>query len=215
MCLFPEENQQPVLGWSPFFRREVTIFTRRETKTHILPTKINENIAEVSTSNNNYSFRIINHSTTTGRRLTQACPLFFVRHLCCKMDPSGQPLRSAAMLRHERMTVATALAEMTHHSAPRRPTVARARGEESELNNATSQKTPHPGRQAQCTSVWTTMGTCLPPGRHLSLRCGHSGGYSGTPRSTSSTWCPWSRSSMRLCRRWRTCWWNSRRGLTR
>ena len=25
------------------------------------------------------------------------------------------------------------------------------------------------------------MGTCLPPGRHLSSRCGHSRGYSGTP----------------------------------
>ena len=30
--------------------------------------------------------------------------------------------RLRSMLRHERMTVAMALAEMTHHSAPRRPT---------------------------------------------------------------------------------------------
>ena len=29
-------------GWSPFFRRKVTIFIGRETKTHISPTKINE-----------------------------------------------------------------------------------------------------------------------------------------------------------------------------
>ena len=46
-------------GRSAFFRREVTIFIGRETKTHILHTKINEKIAEVSRSNNNYPFRII------------------------------------------------------------------------------------------------------------------------------------------------------------
>ena len=42
MCLFPEENQQPVLGGHRFFRRKVTMFIGRETKTHILPTKIDE-----------------------------------------------------------------------------------------------------------------------------------------------------------------------------
>ena len=52
--------------------------------------------------------------------------------------------RLRSMLRHERMTVAMALAEVTHHSAPRRPTMARARGEESEMNNAFGQKTPPP-----------------------------------------------------------------------
>ena len=41
-CLFPEENQQPVLWGSAFFRRKVAIFIGRETKTHIKPTKINE-----------------------------------------------------------------------------------------------------------------------------------------------------------------------------
>ena len=47
-------------GWSSFFRRKVTIFIGRETKTHILPTKMNEKkIAKVSPSNNNYSFRIL------------------------------------------------------------------------------------------------------------------------------------------------------------
>ena len=56
MCLFPEENQQPVLGGNRFFRRKVANFIGRETKTHILPTKMNENIANVSPSNNNYSF---------------------------------------------------------------------------------------------------------------------------------------------------------------
>ena len=35
-----------------------------------------------------------------------------------------------------------ALAEYNHHSAPRRPTMARAREEESEMNNAMGQTTP-------------------------------------------------------------------------
>ena len=41
MCLFPEENQQPVLGGHRFLRK-VGILIGRETKTHILPTKLNE-----------------------------------------------------------------------------------------------------------------------------------------------------------------------------
>ena len=45
-------------------------------------------------------------------------------------------------LRHERLSVAMALAEYNHHSALRRPTMARARGEESELYNGTGQTTP-------------------------------------------------------------------------
>ena len=52
--------------------------------------------------------------------------------------------RHRQFLRHERLGVAMALAEYNHHSAPRRPTMARARGEESEMNNATGQKTPPP-----------------------------------------------------------------------
>ena len=71
---------------------------------------------------------------------------------------SMQPSRSAAqrrrerrlrsMLRHERMSVAMALAEKLHHSAPRRPAMARARerGERDELYDATGQKTLPPGR---------------------------------------------------------------------
>ena len=47
-------------------------------------------------------------------------------------------------LRHERLSVAMALAEYNHHSALRRPTMARARGEEIELYNVTGQTTPLP-----------------------------------------------------------------------
>ena len=56
---FPRKINNPFWGGNRFFRRKVTIFIGHETKTHILPTKINEKIAKVSPSNNNYSFRII------------------------------------------------------------------------------------------------------------------------------------------------------------
>ena len=40
----PRKINNPCFCVSPFFRRKVAIFIRRETKTHILPTKINEHI---------------------------------------------------------------------------------------------------------------------------------------------------------------------------
>ena len=52
--------------------------------------------------------------------------------------------RLRAYLRYARMSVAMALAENNHHSAPRRPTMARARGEESEMNYAMGLTTPPP-----------------------------------------------------------------------
>ena len=54
----------------------------------------------------------------------------------------GRRLRAA--LRHERQSIAMALAEMSHHTAPRGLRMARAGGEESEMNTATGQKTPLP-----------------------------------------------------------------------
>ena len=55
-----EKNENVArFGRSAFFRRKVAIFIGRETKTHILPTKMNGKNAKVSPSNNNYSFRII------------------------------------------------------------------------------------------------------------------------------------------------------------
>ena len=50
--------------------------------------------------------------------------------------------RLRQLLRHERLSVAMALAEFTHHTALRRPTVARAK--ESEMHYATGQMTPPP-----------------------------------------------------------------------
>ena len=74
-------------GVSPFFRGKVTIFIGRETKIHILPTKINEKIAEVSPSNNNYSFRIIlpfnnNNNTRLMQVAHDLCWRFFVVPSC-------------------------------------------------------------------------------------------------------------------------------------
>ena len=66
----------------------------------------------------------------------------------CDANASGaarrRQRRVGQWLRHERLSVAMALAENNHHSAPRRPTMARARGEESEMHNAMDQMTPLP-----------------------------------------------------------------------
>ena len=84
----------------------------------------------------------------------------------CKMDPSGQPSRSAAqrlrerrlrsMLRHERMSVAMALAEKLQHSS-RGQRMARAG--EGDLRDALHGHIPDasssPRRQAPCTFQWT------------------------------------------------------------
>ena len=68
------------------------------------------------------------------------------------MDPSEQPVSGAAqrrrqrlrsMLRHERMTVATALAEKLHHSS-RGQRMARAGEEESEMKYTAKFRTTHP-----------------------------------------------------------------------
>ena len=61
---FPAENQQPILGGSPFFQRRLTIFIGRETKnTHFTDENQRKTFAKVSSSNKNYSFTIINNNT--------------------------------------------------------------------------------------------------------------------------------------------------------
>ena len=81
MCLFPEENKQPIFGRSPFFRSKLTILIGRETKTHNLQTKVNEKkIAKVSPFINNYSFRIIypfnnNNNNNNGVSLARSVEL--------------------------------------------------------------------------------------------------------------------------------------------
>ena len=146
-------------------------------------------------------------TTTTGVYPKRA--LFFCV-TCCGMDLSEQPSSGAAqrrrqrrlrsMLRHERMSVAMALAEMLHHSSQGQR-MARAGEEESELNyTAAVRRRLLPSRcSSACTKKSPAGG-----GPRLSLSLGRKCGSSGTPWSTSLTWCvslPWCRFSMLLCRR--------------
>ena len=52
--------------------------------------------------------------------------------------------RLRAHWRHEQLKLQMLLATYEHHAAPRGQSKARSREEESELNNATGQKTPPP-----------------------------------------------------------------------
>ena len=125
--------------------------------------------------------------------------------LTAQEPPDGGESDVRAHLRYARMSVAMALAEATYRSAPRGRRTARARGvERDEFNFATGLTTPPPRRQARCTSGWTTTWTCLPPGRHLSRRCGRRWGMSGTVAAASSFF------SMSQCRQRVENWWRCR-----
>ena len=68
--------------------------------------------------------------------------------------------RLRSWYRHEQQTVRMALATYTHHSAQRQKK-AMAREEDGELDNALGRRLLPAGRQARCTSVWTTTGVCF------------------------------------------------------
>ena len=162
MCLFPEEIQQPVLGGNRFFEIKVTIFIGRETETHIVPTKINETkFAKVSSSYNKYSFRIIIHSTTTTQGTARQIVAFslvlydILRLWLLWLTPwlvlitpreplGGEESDACAYLRYARMSVAMALAEAKHHTAPRGQRTARAREEEREVHYTSAFRTTVP-----------------------------------------------------------------------
>ena len=97
--------------------------------------------------------------------------------------------RLRAYLRYARMSVAMALAEATHHTAPRGQKTARARGEErDELYDAKGLMTPP--------SSWPTpLVEVRPQGRVLRHAVEGLGEFA-----------PWCKSSMLLCRRWWTTW---------
>ena len=59
MCLFPEENQQPVLGVIVFPKKSDNFHWTWNKNTHFTDENERKKIAKVSPSNNNYSFRII------------------------------------------------------------------------------------------------------------------------------------------------------------
>ena len=120
MCLSSGKSTTR-FGVSPFFRRKVTIFIGRETKTHIFPTKINETrIGQVSPFINNYSFRILlpfnntqhtthntqhtthntqhtTHNTQQQQRYLQELPevQLYAENLKCVSSNPGQLLRVA------------------------------------------------------------------------------------------------------------------------
>ena len=128
------------------------------------------------------------HKAKEERRLevTAMLAVPIARRILAQLSDEVAPtLRLRQWLRHERLSVALALADYNHHGAPRRPTMARAReGEERVVLHGRAPETPPP--LPRMASGWTTTGTCLPPGRHLSLRCGRRDVFSDTPSSTSS-----------------------------
>ena len=65
---FSQRKSTTHLGRSLFFRRKATIFIGRETKTHSTDENRRKKIAKVSPSNDNYSCRITNHSTTNNKQ---------------------------------------------------------------------------------------------------------------------------------------------------
>ena len=121
-------------------KQKHTFYRRKSTK----------KIAKVSPSNNNYSFRIkkpFNNNKAYFARVPS------LRHIFCAFmlaaaraaNETGaarrRQRRLRQLLRHERLSVAMALAESQHHAAPRGQSMARAGGEEREMNTATGQKT--------------------------------------------------------------------------
>ena len=64
MCLFPKENQQPVLGVIVFQKKSDNFHWTWNKNTHFTDENEQKKIAKVSPSNNNYSFRIIKSFNT-------------------------------------------------------------------------------------------------------------------------------------------------------
>ena len=128
---------------------------------------------------------------------------------CCGMDLSEQPVAGAAQrrrqrrlhswLRHERMTVAMALAESTHHSSRGQKTARTGVWERKMNYTATIRDPPHPSRSSSaCTKS--------PAARGLtgSRRSGRRTGICGAQWTRSSIPCRGYRLSTFLCRRWWT-----------
>ena len=165
----------------------MTIFIGRETKTHILQTKMNEKkIAKVSPSNNNYSFPFNN-------------------------NVSEVVMRAAAQVTESdpRMSVQMALAEASHHTAPRGQRTARAREEEREVHYTAAFRTTVPPPEPELFDLFEEPG-----GGRPDLLLEPQGPQLGVPRSTSLTSCRTCRFSMCLCRSWEGSWWNSCRCTT-
>ena len=100
---------------------------------HIFPKKIDENIAEVSSSNNNYSFRIINHfnNNNNNNKAQTGVRCRFSRVNCSQSSVVGTSVhgdygsgaakrrrdsRLRMHWRHEQLALQMALAAALHHS---------------------------------------------------------------------------------------------------
>ena len=175
--------------------------TARAEATNDAPTEPDDECGNGDTTSNFYTTR---HNNNNNRRFVRTCcsfPSGDKRHV---HKPSGwlvvmaaregadggtgsarrrRERRLRSMLRHERMTVAMALAEKLHHSS-RRQRMARTGEEDLELHYTAEFRThPPPRRQAHSTLPWTSM-MCLPPwapGLTGSTRSGRRNGFSGAP----------------------------------
>ena len=116
-------------------------------------------------------FVSVSHTTHTTHRLRQVAPFVLVTFFCAFMmsTNSGVDTATAAARRRQRrlrswrMTVAMTLAEMTHHTAPRGPKMARVgEGVEHEQHDGLrAQKPPLP---------WVRPGSLFDPGPQRSDR---------------------------------------------
>ena len=113
--------------------------------------------------------------------------------------------RLRSWLKHERMTVAMALAESTHHTAPRGQRTARAREWVRDEVHGRVPEEPTPRSAARGTSASTTMIACRSSGARGRTGCLPCPGRRSESRGASwSRWSkllPWCRSSTLLCRR--------------
>ena len=119
--------------------------------------------------------------------------------------------RLRSWLRHERMTVAMALAEASHSTAPRGQKTARARGWVRDEVHGHVLEAPTPRSPARGTSALTTMTACRSSGARgltASLVSGRRSESRGASWSRSSTLHPSFLFStiLILCRRWWTQW---------
>ena len=84
MCLFPKENQQPVLGGNRFSEEKLQFSLDVKQKYTFFQRKSTKKIAKVSPSYNNYSFRIIqkfnNHNTQNSPHTKNTTTLNNTRH---------------------------------------------------------------------------------------------------------------------------------------
>ena len=144
-------------------------------------------------------------TTTTTRRLTQACP-FFLFASPVKWTPAGSPVQELLSVGEgdDCVLLGGMSRSRSPRPLPRTPTTQlhgdrlwQGPGGGNELHyTAKIRNIPPPRRLVPSTLRWMpgrTLGRHQPPGgQHRCLRCCRRSGFSGAPRSRSSTQCRWS-----------------------